>query len=199
MPSGPLGVFKGLSRSIVDMTRRAQISVVGFNEDSRTKAARDAAYQVGRAIAMVGGTVVCGGLGGVMEAACKGARDAGGNSVGIIPSADSAQVNRYCDVVVATGLGRSRDFVVAYSGDAMVVVGGGAGTLIEVAAAYQVERPIAAVKGTGGVADAWAGRYIDDRRTTVILEGSSPEDAVEKVMLELAKVKTREKRRRGNG
>jgi uncharacterized protein (TIGR00725 family) len=199
MPSGPLGVFKGLSRSIVDMTRRAQISVVGFNEDSCTKAARDAAYQVGRAIAMVGGTVVCGGLGGVMEAACKGARDAGGNSVGIIPSADSAQVNRYCDVVVATGLGRSRDFVVAYSGDAMVVVGGGAGTLIEVAAAYQVERPIAAVKGTGGVADAWAGRYIDDRRTTVILEGSSPEDAVEKVMLELAKVKTREKRRRGNG
>jgi len=172
---------------MVDMDRRAQVSVVGFNEDSCTKAARDAAYQVGRAVARAGGTVVCGGLGGVMEAACKGARDAGGHSVGIVPSADSAQANRYCDDVIATGLGNSRDFLVAYSGDAMVVVGGGAGTLIEVAAAYQAEKPIVTVKGTGGVADEWGGRYIDHRRTGMILEGSSPEDAVKKVMGELSR------------
>jgi uncharacterized protein (TIGR00725 family) len=172
---------------MMDMNRRAQISVVGFNEDSCTKAARDAAYQVGWSIAKEGGTVVCGGLGGVMEAACKGARDAGGHSVGIIPSADSAQANRYCDVVVATGLGKSRNFLVAYSGDAMIVVGGGAGTLIEVAVAYQASKPIVAVKGTGGVADEWGGRYIDDRQTGMILKGSSPEDAVKKTMRELSR------------
>jgi uncharacterized protein (TIGR00725 family) len=122
-----------------------------------------------------------------MEAACKGASEAGGLAVGIIPSADPAQANKYCDIVVATGLGRSRNFVVAYSGDAMVVVGGGAGTLIEAAAAYQADKPIVSVKGTGGVADAWAGKYIDERRTRPIIEGSSPEEAVKRVMRELSR------------
>ncbi len=166
------------------MARRPHISVVGFNADSCTEAAREAAYRVGRAIAKEGGILVCGGLGGVMEEACRGARDAGGISVGVVPSADSAQANRYCDVVVATGLGKARDFLVAYSGDAMVVIGGGAGTLVEVAAAYQAAKPVVAVRGTGGVADSWAGRHIDDRRTGIILEGSSPEEAVKKAIRE---------------
>jgi uncharacterized protein (TIGR00725 family) len=169
------------------MVRRVQISVVGFDDDSCTEVARDAAYRVGKAIATEGATVVCGGLGGVMEAASKGAHEAGGSSMAIVPSADLAQANRYCDFVVATGLGKSRNFVVAYSGDAMVVVGGGAGTLIEAAAAYQAAKPIVAVKGTGGVADAWAGRYLDDRRTCKVLEGSSPEGAVKIAVGELSR------------
>jgi len=176
-----------LAPATLDMVRGVQISVVGFDDDSCTKVAREAAYEVGRAIAREGGTVVCGGLGGVMEAASKGAREAGGHVLGIIPSADSVQANRYCEFVVATGIGKSRNFVVAYSGDAMIVVGGGAGTISEVAAAYQVAKPIATVKGTGGVADEWAGRYLDDRRTRLILGGSSPEDAVKKVMRELSR------------
>jgi len=175
------------------MVRRIQISVVGFNADSCTSVARDAAYRVGKAITKRGGTVISGGLGGVMEAASKGARDAGGVSVGIIHSADSGDANKYCDFVIATGLGKSRNFVVAYSGDAMVLIGGGAGTLIEAAAAYQAEKPISAVMGTGGVADEWAGRYLDDRRTKIIMKGKSPEDAVEKVMDALSR-----KRRRGS-
>jgi uncharacterized protein (TIGR00725 family) len=169
------------------MVRGVQISVVGFDDDSCTEVAREAAYRVGAAIAREGATVVCGGLGGVMEAASKGAREAGGHVLGIIPSADSVQANRYCEFVVATGIGKSRNFVVAYSGDAMIVVGGGAGTISEVAAAYQVAKPIATVKGTGGVADEWAGRYLDDRQTRLILGGSSPEDAVKKVMRELSR------------
>jgi len=169
------------------MVRRVQIAVVGFDADSCTEVAREAAYRVGVAIAKEGATVVCGGLGGVMEAASKGARDAGGHSVGIVPSADSVQANQFCEFVVATGLGKSRNFIVAYSGDAMVVVGGGAGTLIEAAAAYQVGKPIVTVKGTGGVSDEWAGKYFDDRRTRLILGGSSPEDAVKRVMRELTR------------
>ena len=169
------------------MVRRVQISVVGFDADSCTDVARDAAYRVGKAIAKEGATLVCGGLDGVMEAASRGALEAGGHSVGIIPSADSAQANDYCDFVVATGLGKSRNFVVAYSGDAMVVVGGGAGTLIELAAAYQAGKPIVAVGGTGGVADAWAGKHIDERRTGKVLEGANPEDAVKMVIRELSR------------
>jgi len=167
--------------------RGVQISVVGFDADSCTEVAREAAYRVGLAIAREGATLVCGGLGGVMEAASKGARDAGGHSLGIIPSVDSDQANRYCEFVVVTGIGKARNFVVAYSGDAMIVVGGGAGTITEVAAAYQISKPIVAVKGTGGVADEWAGRYLDDRRTRLILGSSSPEDAVKKAMRELSR------------
>jgi uncharacterized protein (TIGR00725 family) len=100
-------------------------------------------------------------------------------------------------VVVATGLGKSRDFLVAYSGDAMIIVGGGAGTLIEAAAAYQVEKPVVAVRGSGGVADAWAGKYIDDRRTRMILGALDPEDAVKVAMRELARAES--SRRGGHG
>jgi len=169
------------------LARAIQVSVVGYNEDSCTDAAREAAYQVGWAIAKAGWTVVCGGLGGVMEAACKGSHDAGGRSLGIVPSADLSQANDYCDVVIASGLGRSRDFLVAYSGDAMVVVGGGAGTLIEVAAAYQASKPIVAISGTGGVAESWAGKHVDQRQTTRILEGGGAEDAVRKLASELSR------------
>jgi uncharacterized protein (TIGR00725 family) len=183
------GVFKGSSPATLGMVRRVQISVVGFDADSCTEAARDAAYRVGQAIAKAGGTLVCGGLGGVMEAASRGAREAGGVSLGIVPSAESAEANEYCDFVVATGLGRSRNFVVAYSGDAVIVVGGGAGTLIETAAAYQASKPIVAVKGTGGVADAWAGRYIDERRTQKIHVGIGPEDSVRKAMREVSRLR----------
>ena len=160
---------------------------MGYNEDSCTEAARQAAYRVGWAIAKEGWTVVCGGLGGVMEAACRGAHDAGGLALGIVPSADLAQANDHCEVVVASGLGKSRDLLVAYSGDAMVVVGGGAGTLIEVAAAYQASKPIVTVQGTGGVAETWAGKHIDQRQTTRVLEGKDPEDAVRILAGELSR------------
>lgn len=163
------------------MTRRAHVSVIGFN-NSCTEVARSAAYDVGRAIARRGGIVVCGGLGGVMEAACRGAHDEGGLSVGIIPSANSGEANRYCDVVIPTGLGWSRDFLVANSGDAVVVVGGGAGTLTEVAAAYQMGKRIVAVRGTGGVADEWVGRHIDERKRGKVIGGATPDDAVAKAM-----------------
>ncbi|MDG6914353.1 MAG: TIGR00725 family protein [Nitrososphaerota archaeon] len=164
------------------MARHLHVSVVGYNEDSCTETARDAAYQVGRAVAEGGGIVVCGGLGGVMEAACRGASDGGGISVGVVPSEEPGSANAFCDVVVATGIGGSRNFLVAYSGDAMVVVGGGAGTLIEMAAAYQAARPIVAVRGTGGAADEWAGRYIDQRSTVKVLAGASPKDAVRRAL-----------------
>lgn len=119
-----------------------------------------------------------GGLGGVMEAASKGAKRGRGLVVGIIPQDDKMMSNDYCDVVVATGVGFARDFVTAYSADAVIVVGGGAGTLIEMSAAYQKGIPIVAVKGTGGVADRSVDTYIDDREIERVLGEDSPEGAV---------------------
>jgi uncharacterized protein (TIGR00725 family) len=79
----------------------------------------------------------CGGLGGVMEAACRGARKAGGTTVGILAGTDRSDANRYVDVALPTGLGQARNALVVRAGDALVAVGGGYGTLSEIALALR--------------------------------------------------------------
>jgi len=160
------------------LVRRKQMLVIGFGRDHCTEIASRAAYQVGVEIARHDVLLLTGGLGGVMEAASRGAKETGGFVIGIIPQDNKSEANAYCDAVIATGMGFARDFVTAYSADAVIVVGGGAGTMIEIAAAYQKKIPIVAVKGTGGVADQLVDSYIDDRKTERILGEDSPEKAV---------------------
>ena len=162
------------------MPRRAQIVVIGFGKDHCPEAAYQAAYQVGLEVARRDGLLISGGLGGVMEAASRGAKDGGGFVVGIVPQDDKGAANEFCDTVIATGMGFARDFVTAYSADAIVIVGGGAGTMIEVAAAYQKGIPIIAIKGTGGMADRLVDTYIDDRKVEPILGENTPQKAVER-------------------
>jgi hypothetical protein len=114
-----------------------------------------------------------------MEAASKGAKEAGGFVIGIIPQDEKSAANPYCDAVIATGIGLARDFLTAYSADAVIIVGGGAGTMIEAAAAYQKMIPIIAVKGSGGTADKLVDNYLDDRRIEVIHGEPSAKNAVE--------------------
>jgi uncharacterized protein (TIGR00725 family) len=101
-----------------------------------------AAESVGRALAARGAVVVCGGLGGAMEAACRGAKEAGGTTVGLLPGADRTQANPYVDVAVATGLGEGRNALVARTADALVAVGGGYGTLSEIALALRAGKRV---------------------------------------------------------
>ena len=164
------------------MARRKQVLVVGFGRDHCTDLAYKAAYQVGFELAKCGVILITGGLNGVMEAASRGAKDGGGFVIGIIPQDDKATSNVYCDAVIATGIGFARDFVTAYSADAIIVVGGGAGTLIELCAAYQNKTPIVAVKGTGGVADRFANDYLDDRQIERVLYEDSAQAAVRRAI-----------------
>jgi uncharacterized protein (TIGR00725 family) len=164
------------------LVRKKQILVIGYGRDHCTDVAYEAAYQVGLEIAKCGMILITGGLGGVMEAASHGARDGAGLVIGIIPQDDMRMSNIYCDAVIATGIGLARDFVTAYSADAVIVVGGGAGTLIELCAAYQRKTPIIAVKGTGGVADRFAGGFIDDREVERSLGEDSAEAAVRRAV-----------------
>ena len=113
-----------------------------------------------------------------MEAASKGAKEAGGFVIGIVPQDEKAAANAYCDAVIATGIGFARDFLTAYSADAVIIVGGGAGTMIEVSVAYQKGIPLIAVKGSGGTADRVVDSYLDDRRIEIVLGEDSPEKAV---------------------
>ncbi len=100
------------------------------------------AEQVGRAIAEEGAVLVCGGLGGVMKAAAKGAKAAGGRTLGILPGDDKNKANEYMDIAVATGIGEARNIVIIKTADAVVALPGRYGTLSEMAFCMKIGRPL---------------------------------------------------------
>ncbi len=104
------------------------------------------AREVGRLVAGRG-VVVCGGLGGVMEAAARGAREGGGPAIGVLPDEDRHRANGYLSFSVPTGMGQARNLAVVCSGDVVVAVGGGYGTLSEVGLALKVGRPVVSLGG----------------------------------------------------
>ena len=159
--------------------RKLQIAVIGYNKDRCTEEARLLAYDVGSEIAKAGAILICGGLGGVMESACKGAKDKNGFTVGIIPQEDFSFANEFCDVVICTGIGFARDFITANSADGIIAVGGGVGTLIEMAVGYMKKKAIVVIEGSGGVSDSYAGKYLDERKRVPILVAKDAHSAVQ--------------------
>jgi uncharacterized protein (TIGR00725 family) len=104
-----------------------------------------AAEQIGREVAEAGGVLVCGGLGGVMEAACRGASVAGGLTIGLLPGSDRHSANRWVKVVIPTGLGELRNGLIVRACDVLIAVGGEYGTLSEVAFALKLGLPVVGV------------------------------------------------------
>jgi uncharacterized protein (TIGR00725 family) len=164
------------------VVRKVQIAVIGYNKDRCTDVASKAAYEVGREIARAGAVLICGGLGGVMESACRGAKENGGTTVGIIPQEEFSYANQYCDVVVCTGIGYARDFIVASSADGIIAVGGGIGTLIEMGVGYMTKKTIVAIEGSGGVADMYGGKFLDERQRVLITVAKDAKTAVEMIL-----------------
>jgi len=126
------------------VTRPVQIAVIG-------KGARDdeltaLAEEVGRRLAEAGAVLVCGGMGGVMEAAARGARDAGGDVIGIVPGEDRSDANPHVTHAVATGIGHARNLGVVASGDAVIAIGGEWGTLAEIGFARRLGKRVAALR-----------------------------------------------------
>ena len=167
------------------MAKRRQILVIGNNENGCTPELERLAYDVGVEIAKSDSVLITGGLGGVMKAASKGARDTGGLTVGIIPQDNSSFANEYCDVVIPSGLGLSRDFLNALSADGVIVVGGGSGTLSELCAAYMHKKPIATLKNSGGTATKFADQYLDHRQNVKIVGVDTPQDAVRYILSQI--------------
>ncbi|MBW3649165.1 MAG: TIGR00725 family protein [Actinobacteria bacterium] len=118
------------------------VGVVGAGSAEADEAVLAAAEEVGRAVAGAGGVVVSGGLGGVMEAACRGAKAGGGTTVGLLPGTDRAEGNRWLDVAIATGLGEARNVLVVRASDVLIAVGGGFGTLSEIGFALKTRTPV---------------------------------------------------------
>ena len=122
------------------MSRVPYVAVAGPGDASPDEL--QAAEDVGAGLAARGAVVVTGGLGGVMEAACRGARSRRGRTVGILPGEDRDAANGWVEIAIATGLGELRNGLVVRAADALVAVGGGHGTLSEVALALKLGRPV---------------------------------------------------------
>jgi uncharacterized protein (TIGR00725 family) len=150
----------------------AYVGVIGAGSASAQEQAD--AEAVGRGLAAAGAVVVCGGLGGVMEAACRGARAAGGMTVGILPGSRREDANAFVEVALATGLGEMRNGLVVRTVDALVAIGGEFGTLSEIALGLKAGKPVVAL---GGWDLARAGEPVD-----AVERAASAEDAVARAL-----------------
>ena len=164
------------------MVKRRQILVIGNNDNGCTPEIEKLAYEVGTEVAKSNSVLITGGLGGVMRAACHGTQDAGGTTIGIIPQNDPSLANEFCDIVIPSGLGLMRDFLNALSADGVIAVGGGAGTLSEICAAYMYKKPIVVLKNSGGIAAKYADQYLDHRKNVKIIGVKTPQQAVKHIL-----------------
>jgi len=168
--------------------RRKVVAVIGSSDAGRE--ALDQARGVGAAICRVGAHLVCGGLGGVMEAACEGFveerhRLGGvdcGVTIGILPGEYRTDANPFVDVVLPTGAGIMRNALVVLASDVVLCVAGGSGTLSEIAASWQKGKTLVAMSTTGGWSAELAGRLVDGRRPDAIL--AAPDVAEAEAILE---------------
>ena len=123
-----------------------QVAVIGSGTCEQDSELAALAEEVGRRLAEAGAVLVCGGLGGVVEAASRGAAGAGGPVIGIVPTASPDDANPYCTHVVATGIGQARNLAVVASGEAVIAVGGAWGTLSEIGFARRLERQVVTLR-----------------------------------------------------
>jgi uncharacterized protein (TIGR00725 family) len=142
--------------------QKTLIGVIGASSCSRE--GYELAREVGRRIAEGGAAVVCGGLQGVMEAACRGCFEAGGEAIGILPGGDPATANPYVTLAVPTNMGHARNVIIAHSARVLIAVEGEFGTLSEMAIALKLGRPVIALNSWPGISG--------------VIYSSSAEDAV---------------------
>jgi uncharacterized protein (TIGR00725 family) len=127
-----------------DSRRKPVVAVIGAASASAEE--QSLAEEVGRRLAEAGAVLACGGRGGVMEAACRGAQQAGGLTIGILPGIDPDEGNPYLSLALSTGLGQARNAVVILAAEAVIAVGGGYGTLSEIGHALKAGKPFVGLR-----------------------------------------------------
>lgn len=156
------------------MVRRKQVLIIGdsgeFEEKNRV------AYEIGKFVARNGWTLITGGRDGVMDWASRGAYEENGIVVAITPYDSLNNVTPFANVVIPTGMGFARNYINVLSADVVVVVGGGAGTLSEIAYAWQFNKPIVACSFVEGWSKEVAGKKLDYREREPIIDAQSLED-----------------------
>jgi uncharacterized protein (TIGR00725 family) len=125
-------------------TARNAVAIIGAGDASPTVC--DLAYAAGQAVARQGAVLTCGGRGGVMAAAARGAQSAGGLTIGILPGYDRGEANPYIEIAIATGMGEARNAIVVASADSVIALEGEGGTLSEIGFALKLGRPVVALR-----------------------------------------------------
>ncbi|MCL5746699.1 MAG: TIGR00725 family protein [Patescibacteria group bacterium] len=172
--------------------KKLQIGVIGsagyeeYTKKKPDKKAYQIAYEVGKLIALNNAILVCGGKGGIMQEACRGAKEKGGITVGIISGNKRNQANEYIDVEVVSGIiNCSEESLIVSMSDGLIAIGGGSGTLQELALAYRNKKPIIAIKSVQGWANKLANTYLDERQNIKIIAASSADGAVKLLLNKL--------------
>ncbi len=160
--------------------KKYYIAVIGAGD--ATPEISDIAYQVGRNIAKEGAILVCGGLGGVMDAAARGAKEAGGLAVGILPGQTREEASKYLDVALPTGIGYARNALIVQAADAVIAVGGEYGTLSEIGFALKLGKPVIGLK-------TWK-LDREGKKVQEIVMANDPQDAVRRVIMFAKKEKS---------
>lgn len=142
----------------------------------------DFGVSLGRNIANPTRQFVCGGMGGFMEAVCKGVKSSQssflGQTIGILPSSTPQEANQYIDIVLPTGLGIGRNLLVVQAADILIAAGGGAGTLSEIAIAWQLEKQVLCVTKYDGWAKELAGKCLDHRASGLLIPVRSIDEII---------------------
>ena len=155
------------------------IAVIGASEID--KKAEQITVEIGQLIAKNNYAISCGGLSGVMEAVCKGAKQENGLTIGIIPHKTKSAANKYVDIVIPVPFSQARNIIVVLSGDVVLAIGGLSGTLSELCFAWIYQKPIVALRSVEGWAEKLANKKIDDRRSDIIYGVDTPKEAIEKI------------------
>src|SRR3990172_3350952 len=150
--------------------RKKQVVVIGSSDDTQNLGA---AYSIGKFIAQKGWVLISGGRGGVMEAASRGAAEHGGTVIGILPGEELERSNKYCTIVIPTGIGYARNVINVLSADALVAVGGKAGTLSELAYAWIYGKPVICCAFAPGWSAQFPAIRVDDREGGAVLTARS--------------------------
>ncbi len=150
------------------------------------KDTEEKAIEIGRLLAKNNYVISCGGLFGAMEAVCKGAKEEGGLTIGIIPHKEKSTANKYIDIAIPVPFSQARNIVVVLSGDICVAIGGKAGTLSEMCFAWIYGKPLIALSSVDGWSSKLANQKIDDRRPDLIYSAKNPQEVLN-IILELSK------------
>jgi hypothetical protein len=163
--------------------KKLAIGIIGPNKSGCSEELYKFGEILGQRLSSNNRTIICGGLGGFMEAVCKGTKCSTntfyGQTIGILPDATSEMVNPYVDIVIPTGIGIARNIIIINSADIIIAAGGGAGTLSELAFAWQKKKRVLCVSEFGGWASKIANKDLDNRAKGLLIAVESISDILD--------------------
>ncbi len=165
------------------MEKKKIVSIIGPSKSNCTPEIYEFGLKLGKAIIDLDFILVCGGMHGIMEAVCKGAKQSSnykyGCTIGIIPTYNKNDANIFCDIVIPTGIGLSRNQIIANTGDILIAVSGGAGTLSEIAFGWQMNKKVICYTEFDGWAKNLAGKNLDAKHKGLLLSAKNLKQVVD--------------------